>query len=278
MPFIRNCRILMRQEAAPGHYRMGLHAPEIARAAKPGQFCMIQVSDGLHPFLRRPMSFERIFPDGISILFKVEGEGTRILANRAPGQNLSIQGPLGIGFPLDSSVERHILVAGGIGVAPFPALAEAIIRACGKVPEVVLAARSQHLLVGEDVFREMGCTVRMATDDGSVGEHATAVDVLERLAPSAQTRVYACGPMPMLRAAAEVSKRLGAACYVSLEAQMACGDGVCLGCAVESNREKEGERMVRVCADGPVFDAAIINWTAHNFAYDRSRGSLARTR
>lgn len=259
----------MRHEAAPGHYRLGFRAPEIARGAKPGQFCMIRTAEGLHPFLRRPMSFERIFADGFSILFKVEGEGTRMLAAYAPDQEVSIQGPLGNGFPVETGVDRHVLVAGGIGVAPFPALAEAIIRVCGKPPEAILAARSQDLLLGEDLFREMGCTVYVATDDGSAGEKATAIDVLERLAPSGSARIYACGPMPMLKAAALTAQRLGVDCRVSLEAQMACGDGACLGCAVESNYEKEGERMVRVCADGPVFDAAIINWSAHDYAYDR---------
>jgi len=259
----------MRQEVAPDHYRIGLRAPEIAQAAKPGQFCMLQVAEGLHPFLRRPMSLERIFPDGVSILFKVEGEGTRMLANRAPEQELSVQGPLGNGFPLDRAVARHLVVAGGIGVAPCPALAEALVSVCGKAPEVILAARAQHLLLCEEEFRQMGCTVHVATDDGSVGARATAVEMLERLTPAPGTRVYACGPMPMLKAVAEVAQSRGAECFVSLETQMACGQGACLGCVVESRRKKAGEKMVRVCADGPVFDAQDIDWATHNFAYDR---------
>jgi len=261
--------VLVRHEVAPGHYRLGLRAPEIAREAKPGQFCMIQVAQGFHPFLRRPMSFERIFADGVSILFKVEGEGTRILADCAPDQEFSVQGPLGRGFPLDMEAERHIIVAGGIGVAPFPALAEGIIRACGRAPEVVLAARSQDLLLCDKEFQQMGCAVHLATDDGSVGDQATAVEVLERLAPASGSCIYACGPMRMLAATAALAERLDAACFVSLEAQMACGDGACLGCVVESNFENEGEQMVRVCADGPVFDAKTIHWEAHNYAADR---------
>ena len=260
MPFIKNCKILMHQEVGPDHYRIGLRAPEIARAARPGQFGLVQVAPGLDPFLRRPMSFERIFPDGVSMLFKVEGEGTRMLADCAPEQELSLHGPLGNGFPIDPTVERHLLVAGGIGVAPFPALAEALVSVCGHAPEVVLAARSQPLLLCEETFRQMGCTVHVATDDGSVGTQATAVAMLERLYPTGTTQVYACGPMPMLAGVAQVAQACGAPCLVSLEAQMACGEGACLGCVVESTQAHDGAPMVRVCADGPVFDAEKIIW------------------
>ncbi len=268
MPRVLDCQIVMRQEAAPGHFRIAVKAPEIAGAAQPGQFAMIQVAAGIHPFLRRPMSFERILPDSLVFLFKVEGEGTGLLAQHAVGQTLSIHGPLGNGFPLDSRFSRHILVAGGIGVAPFPALAESLIRKCGKAPEVILGARNRDLLLCEQDFREMGCTVHLATDDGSFGHHGFAHEVLEQLCPTPGTRVYACGPMPMTKAVSKVAAIFGVDCQVSLEAQMACGDGVCLGCVIETVRETEGEKMMRVCADGPVFDAALIDWGAHNLAYD----------
>lgn len=248
---------------------MTLHAPAIAHAARPGQFCMIQVSESLYPFLRRPMCFERIREDSISILYKVEGEGTHIMSRLLPGQTVGIQGPLGNGFPLDATASRHIIVAGGIGVATFPALADALVRECKIIPEVILAARSKHLILCEDEFRELGCTVHVATDDGSAGEKAYASQMLARLNPGPGTRVYACGPMIMMKTTSDVAVQAGAECLVSLEAQMACGDGACLGCVVEATRESEGERRVRVCYDGPVFDTTIIDWEAHRFAYDR---------
>jgi dihydroorotate dehydrogenase electron transfer subunit len=268
MPSILDCPILMRQEIAPGHYRIALKAPDIARTAQPGQFAMIQVADGIYPFLRRPMSFERILGDSVAFLFKVEGEGTELLARHAVGQTLSLQGPLGRGFALDDSFSRHILVAGGIGIAPFPALAEGIIRKCGKAPEVIIGARSRDLVMCEQDFRQMGCAVHLTTDDGSMGHKGFAHEALERLSPAPGARVYACGPMPMMKAVSRLAMSLGVDCQVSLEAQMACGDGVCLGCVIESVREKEGERMMRVCTDGPVFDASVVDWGAHNLAYD----------
>jgi len=263
-----DCEILENVEVAPEQFRMILRSPELAGAAKTGQFCMMEVAEGLYPFLRRPMCFERIYEDSVSILYKVEGEGTALMARMRPGATIGVQGPLGNGFPLDASFDRHIIVAGGIGVATFPGLAEALVRDCGVVPEVILAARSKHLILCEEEFHALGCTTYIATDDGSAGEKAYAAQMLERLAPGPGTRVYACGPMIMMETTADVAAKAGADCLVSLEAHMACGDGACLGCVVESKRLMEGEKMVRVCLDGPVFDAAIIDWEARNAAYD----------
>jgi len=262
MPFVRDCEVLAHQEVAADHYRITLAAPEIAEQARPGMFCMIEVGSGYYPFLRRPFSVERIHADGVSFLYKVEGEGTRLLSRFRAGDTVNIQGPLGRPFPVVSGMKRHILVAGGIGVAPFPALAEAIMAA-GGTPEVLLAARTEHLLIGARDFSRMGCLVVLATDDGSCGIKGTAVDLLKQeLGTGEGSVVYACGPMAMLRAAHETCLAAGVVCWASLEAHMACGDGVCMGCVVPANRETEAERMARVCREGPVFDSREINWTA----------------
>ena len=265
---VRDCTILANDEVAPAQYRMRVEAPEIAKEATAGQFCMLQVTEGYDPFLRRPMSFERILPDGFQILYKIEGEGTALLAKMAPGRQVSVQGPLGNGFPLEGDIPHHIIVAGGIGVAPFPALADALLRICQTPPEVILAARSRHLILCEERFRKMGCNVLIATDDGSAGEQAFACDMLKRLEPGSETRVYACGPMIMMKTTAEVALASGAECFVSLEARMACGDGACLGCVVEAKHETEGRRALRVCVDGPVFDAREIDWDQLDTAYE----------
>lgn len=269
MPFVADCGILDNAEVAPRHYRMVLQGPEIAREARPGQFCMLQVSRGYDPLLRRPMSFERVFEDSFSILYKVEGEGTRLLSGLAPGTEVSVQGPLGRGFPVEGGFERHIVVAGGIGVAPFPALAESLVADLGVKPEVIVAARTDAFVLCDDFFEKLGSSVHVATDDGSRGTKAYAAQMLARLEPGPRDRVYVCGPMVMMKTTSEVAVKAGANCLVALESQMACGDGACLGCVVESKVERGGERMVRVCKDGPVFDTAIIDWDAHNTAYDR---------
>jgi dihydroorotate dehydrogenase electron transfer subunit len=266
--YLLDCEILENYEVAPEQYRMVFRSPELAGEARTGQFCMLAVAPGLYPFLRRPMCFERILDDRISILYKVEGEGTALLAKMRPAATIAVQGPLGNGFPVDKSFNRHIIVSGGIGVATFPGLAETLVRECNATPEVILAARTKHLILCEEEFRAMGCTVYVATDDGSAGEKAYAAEMLERLSPGPGARVYACGPMIMMETTSAVATKAGANCLVSLEAQMACGDGACLGCVVESKHAVEGEKMVRVCLDGPVFDTTIIDWEAHNTAYD----------
>lgn len=263
MRYLESCEIVRHEPVAVDHYRMLLRAPELAGVAQAGQFCMLEVQEGYFPFLRRPMCFERIFEDTVSILYKVEGEGTRLMAKLAPGQRIGVQGPLGKPFPLAGEYARHILVAGGIGVAPFPALAEAIIARLGKTPEVIIAARTREYLLCAEEFRRMGCTVHLATDDGSAGEKAFASEVLRKLGPGPDTIAYCCGPLLMMKATHQVCEEFGIPCLASLEAEMACGDGVCLGCVVEAKVEIEAEKMVRVCYDGPVFDTRLINWAAY---------------
>lgn len=173
MRFIIDSEAVSNELAAPEHMRLRLRVPEIGKAAKPGQFCMLRVAEGLYPFLRRPMSFEQIHDDGVSILYKIEGEGTALLAAIQPGQTCSIQGPLGNGFPIEDDFERHIIVAGGIGVAPFPALAHALKQETGRAPEVIIAARTKKFILCENLFHESGCAIHIATDDGSAGEKAS---------------------------------------------------------------------------------------------------------
>ncbi len=269
MPFVRDCRILENEEIASRHFRIRFEAPEMAAEAKPAQFCMLQVNAGYYPLLRRPMSFEQIDGSTLTVLYKVEGEGTELLSRMAAGTTLSVQGPLGNGFAVEAGFEGHILVAGGIGIAPFPALAIRLIEDLQIRPEVVIAARNEGLILCADTLREMGCEVHIATDDGSAGTKAHAAQMLETLEPSPTDRVYVCGPMIMMQTTSAVAVKAGADCRVALEAQMACGDGACLGCVVESKTELEGEKMVRVCCDGPVFDTTLIDWEAHNMAYDR---------
>jgi dihydroorotate dehydrogenase electron transfer subunit len=263
MPYAEPCEIISHQEVAEGHYRMVIRTPEIAREARCGQFCMLQVQEGYYPFLRRPMSFERIFEDSVSILYKVEGEGTRMLSGLSAGRYINVQGPLGNGFTIEKVFDRHILVGGGIGVAPLPGLAEAVMAEAGVTPEIVLAARTADLLLCEKDLRQMGCAVHRCTDDGSAGEKAFAHELLGRLEPDSKCVVYCCGPMPMMKAVHALCMERGTLCYTSLEAVMACGDGVCLGCVVEANIETETERMVRVCREGPVMDAKKIRWEAY---------------
>ena len=212
MPYVLECPVVARKDVAHNHCLMTVRAPEIARDARAGQFAMLLVGDGLSPFLRRPFSFSRIYDDAVAFLFKVGGHGTKLLAQYAPGHTVSVQGPLGNGFKIDASRQRHVIVAGGMGVAPCPALAEAITRACGKAPEVIIGARTRDLILCERDFREMGCAVHIVTDDGSAGERGAASHVLDHLSPQPEDMVYACGPMPILASISLVTAARNVSC------------------------------------------------------------------
>lgn len=230
-----------------------LRSPELAQSCRPGQFINIRVHDLTSPLLRRPFSVYWTGGDQIKIIFNVVGTGTRILAEKRPGESLDIIGPLGVPFGLEGEYESALLVAGGLGVAPMP-MVTAALKGKKKLA-TFLGARSSALIVGT-YLENLEC----ASDDGSAGFHGTVVDLLRvRLSETDFTKpkVFACGPSAMLRSLSELTARLAIPCEVSLETSMACGIGLCQGCPVE--REVEGEKKYSlVCKEGPVFDARMI--------------------
>jgi dihydroorotate dehydrogenase electron transfer subunit len=237
----------------------------------PGQFVML--SPGVlasaprsDPLLPRPMAVyrERSEPGGavLEILFKRHGRGTALLADARPGQRVRLVGPLGRPFAPPPSGERAVLVAGGTGIASVYELAARRLRDTGSgapEPLVLLGARSADDLMGEADFSALGAPLRIATEDGSRGTRGLVTDLLEAaLADGVPSSVYACGPTAMMRRAAEIAARRGRACAVSLENPMACGFGVCLGCAAPLR----SGGFALVCRDGPVLDAADVAWEA----------------
>jgi dihydroorotate dehydrogenase electron transfer subunit len=246
-----------------------LGAPEIASRALPGQFVMVKASRGLDPLLRRPFSIFEIARDargglvGISLLNKRVGAGTGRLFEARVGDRLDCLGPLGRPFvPVDPPAESW-LVAGGVGLAPFATLAEAL-RARGTQTTLFYGARRAADLYCTDVFERLGARLVLATEDGSRGERGLVSVPLERALasrpPAGPVHLYACGPTPMMRAVAGLASRYGCACSVSLEQVMGCGMGGCYSCVV---RVREGEgpaHFVRSCLSGPVFDARAVVW------------------
>jgi len=251
--------ILSNREIIPLHFVMGLYSPEIAREANPGQFLHIRIEDKNDPLLRRPFSIHRIEDERVEILYKVVGEGTKILSQKRPSQKIDLLGPLGRGFKINSGVERVVLVAGGVGGAPLYFLVSRLIAA--QVPElsVFIGAENKERLLYEEQFRDLAVDVQIATEDGSKGFKGLISDLfassISAESHTSSTVVCACGPLPMMREIASISKGHGITCYVSLEQRMGCGIGACLGCVI---RGEKG--YVRVCKDGPVFDAQDIDW------------------
>lgn len=253
--------------------RLVLEVPPAWPASRPGQFVMLHLGAAAgagaageagvpvrhDPLLPRPMAIYRSGPReggraALDVLYKVVGRGTALLAALRPGDRLGVVGPLGRSFPLPGPGERSLLVGGGTGIASLHELA----RACRErgPTAVLLGARRAGELMGVADFDALDVELRVATDDGSRGERGLVTALLEAALEEGPARIYACGPTPMMRRAAAIADAAGAPCWVSLENRMACGFGVCLGCAVP--RAGEGRGFHLVCRDGPVFASETL--------------------
>lgn len=254
---------------------------KIAKKASPGQFVHIQVSSQFEPLLRRPLSISSLDPEKgeITVLYRIQGRGTEILSKVQAGERLSILGPLGNGFSLPVSGELW-LVAGGIGSFPLFALAQkAIARG---LPVRLFWGGTNHTFLksaGLAEWRNLQITLDLTTLDGSLGKNGLVTDALKDAIRSHITngiknelvsmgveqkgiRVAACGPLGMMQAVVEVCHESGIPLEVSLEENMACGVGACLGCAVMI-KDAEGVRSrKKVCQDGPVFRGGEVVWNA----------------
>ncbi|MEW6075582.1 MAG: dihydroorotate dehydrogenase electron transfer subunit [Candidatus Omnitrophota bacterium] len=256
---LEKATLLYNKPLGKNYFRLACNAAKIACDAAAGQFVSVKINNAHEPFLRRPFGIHKAEGGRIEILYEVVGEGTRLLSGRKPGSLLDVLGPLGNGYDYRYALIRRktpVLVAGGMGVAPLLFLAEKLSQSS---PRVVLGAKSKNQVLCEKEFKKIGCSVTIATDDGSRGFKGRATDLLRRLLSTASAResivIYACGPRPMLADVSRVSRKYGIVAQVSLEEHMACGIGACLGCVVKT---KGGYK--RVCKEGPVFNSEEIVW------------------
>jgi len=250
---------------------LALAAPEIAALARPGQFVMVKPSRGSDPLLRRPFSIFEILrdrsgaPTGVSLFNKRVGVGTRLLYDAEPGSHVACLGPLGRPFePIDPPM-RAWMVAGGVGLAPFLTLAEAL-AARGTPTTLFYGARRAAELYYVEAFEQLRVQTVLATEDGTRGAKglitAPLTSALSSLPPDETVKLYVCGPTPMMRAVASIADAHGQPCDVSLEQVMGCGLGGCYSCVVLTRQPGASPHFVRSCLDGPVFDAGRIVWEA----------------
>ncbi len=257
-------RVVSRLDDGGANRRLVLAVPRWP-GCEPGQFVML--SPGAlgsvaryDPLLPRPMAVYRTrIGDGepqIEILFKVHGRGTALLAELEPGSRVGLVGPLGTPFPDPPPGDRALVVAGGTGIASVYLLSVGL-RARGIPVKVLLGARTARDLMGETDFTASALDLVVATEDGTRGERGLVTNLLiEDLSRDGRACIYACGPTPMMAATAEIASQHGATCWVSLENPMACGFGVCLGCAAPLRNGG----FALVCRDGPVLPAHAIAW------------------
>jgi dihydroorotate dehydrogenase electron transfer subunit len=263
-PLRARCEVLAYRKIG-GYHSLTFVAPEMAERTEPGQFLSIGVrSDGT--ILRRAFSVYSVSQHGpwagtLEIVFDVVGPGTAWLATRTKHDFIDIVGPLGRPFPLPAQPVTCLLVGGGYGAAPLLFLAQVLAQQGLRV-DMVLGASTQDRIFNAIEAKRLSASTQFTTEDGTLGTQGVVTDVMPGIFEHSSIGVvYACGPMPMLRAVTERSVEHQVPCQVAVEEQMACGTGVCWTCVVPVLR-RDGLRNQRACTEGPVFNGARIAWDA----------------
>lgn len=257
--------ILENRSLGAGYYVLELGGCESLAEARPGQFVMLRGDWERDPLLPRAFSLMSVGPSGrAEVLAKTVGRGTALLERAGAGARVSVLGPLGSSFPSPSAEHVDLLVAGGVGLPPmFMQGAWAARAGLASRSEMLYGGRGSRDLVLLGEMRALGLDLHLTTEDGSVGRQGLVTAELEaRLQHhrGASLRIMGCGPNAMLWAVGRLARDRGIPCFISLEENMACGIGVCLGCAIPAR-----SRPFRyVCSNGPVFDAADVLDVAGN--------------
>ena len=269
MPADISAQVIANTRLSADYNVLALAAPEIASVARPGQFVMVKAATSHDPLLRRPFSVFEVLRDragaaiGISLLNKRIGVSTGLIYAAQQGDTVACLGPLGRPFSLVDAPTEAWMVAGGVGLAPFAALGESLI-ARGVATTLFYGARQSTELFYLDMFRTMGVTLVLTTEDGTAGERGRIVAPLERQLADRHTNapvmIYACGPEGMLAAVARTAMRFGRPCQVSVERIMGCGMGGCYSCVVPMLGDGGTRHHVRSCLAGPVLAADQIIW------------------
>lgn len=261
MPVNIKSKLLKKEELKSGIFKFSVQADEITQTAKPGNFIEIRVNNDIEPFLRRPISIYNIKKEEgiLEFIFQVKGKGTKILSERREGELIDIVGPLGYGTFKYSSFQNLAIIGGGIGVFPLYELAKCA-HVENKNVNTYMGFRNKDLVVLEDEFGKVSNNLTITTDDGSYAQKGFAIDFLKKdIEDGKIDSIYACGPLPMLKAVRELAIEKNIPCQISLEEKMACGLGVCLGCAVKTAKSpKESPEYWHVCKAGPVFQAKDV--------------------
>ena len=256
-------KVLSQKEIAPSIFDLWLET-ELAGEAKAGQFIGVFPKDK-STLLPRPISICEVRKDGgaLRIVYRIAGQGTREFSGLQEGDDVEIMGPLGNGFPLEQGDGKHVfLMGGGIGIPPMLELARELRdRADAKAEkagiQTIVGYRDADTFLSEELagYGE----VFIATEDGSVGTKGNVMNAIAENDLKADV-IYACGPMPMLRAIKAYAAQQGILAYLSLEEHMACGVGACLGCVVKTKEVDHHSHVnnARICTDGPVFEAGDV--------------------
>ena len=247
--------VISQQEIAENIFDMWIETG-LAAEAHPGQFIGV-FPKNKSTILPRPISICEVNEEktALRIVYRIAGQGTKEFSSYTAGDKVDILGILGNGFPLEAGKGKTtFLMGGGIGVPPILQLAKEL----DAEKQVVVGYRDNNLFLKEDLDKY--ATVYVATEDGSAGTKGNVMDAIAANALDAEV-IFACGPMPMLRAIKKYAEEKGIKAYISLEEHMACGVGACLGCVVKTKEVDHHSHVnnARICTDGPVFDAEEVD-------------------
>ena len=259
-PVRQNLEIVRKRNLKNGYHAVTLGPFKGVSKCKPGHFIHVLLPESSIHF-RRAFSVASICSANktIEFIFKVLGRGTKVMAELHQGDRLDILGPLGNGFTLPKKSEQAIMIAGGVGFPPPLYLATEMVRK-GYDPrsiEFFYGGRSKLDLIEKSRIKKLGVNFHPTTDDGSFGAKGLVTVLAEKtiaLSDPGKTRLFACGPEPMLKAVDDLGSKYGVAGQLSLEAPMPCGVGICLGCVVKLTAGGHA----RVCTDGPVFEIGEV--------------------
>jgi dihydroorotate dehydrogenase electron transfer subunit len=262
-----HAQIAFHRPISAAYRHLGVVAPGFPGTFAPGQFVMVRPTLFTDPLLPRAFSIYRISQgEGgvlvVQILYKVLGKGTQYLAQMDPGQAVEILGPVGNTFTVPERAGPAVLVAGGIGVPPIAALAMEIAKDQRPL-EVFLGGKTADDILCVEDFEMIGADLHITTEDGSKGTRGLITDLLDSFLLGSRLsalHIFTCGPPGMLAAVARMAEERGIPCQTSVEANMACGFGACMGCAIEVRSKGPGPNYKLVCKDGPVFDSRDVVW------------------
>lgn len=258
--------ILNHRKLGDEYHSLTIVAPEIAEAAKPGQFVNLRPPTDRSYLLRRPFSIFRVNRRGnvaatVEVVFDIRGPGTAALAAMRRHEPIDIVGPIGRSFTIPKTQHSCLLVGGGVGATPLFFLGEELQNA-GKRVDVLWGAATASRLVAPIEAKRLGAVAAFTTDDGSEGHHGLITEVLGEIIERCGTEViYTCGPRQMMASVTKIALEFGIPAQVAMEELMGCGIGVCMTCVTPVwNRDGTGIANVRTCVDGPVFNGARIAW------------------
>ncbi len=250
-----------------GYHVLSITAPGITELTRPGHFVTVGIGgEESALLLRRAFAIHQVQSRGVyggtlDIVVGVHGNGTQWLADRRRHDTLDLVGPLGRPFILPKERVNCVLIGGGYGTAPLFMLAEQL-RERGCRVDTIVGAATEERLFGRLELKRLSSTLTITTDDGSLGVKGRVTDILPDLMQKSDAAVvYACGPMPMLAAVAEIATEYRAYSQCAVEEAMACGVGVCMTCVLPIIGEDGVTRMLRSCTEGPVFRGDRVRWS-----------------